>query len=196
MAKKQNNSDLNNILTNKIQEAMQKAKVMKEKLTNPPPNSTSNRNCINTTQPPAENNQKKDVDNFIKDLNRFGSNFEYPNEDTTTDNIMNSNYPMPIDNIGQPLSNLTNLDFFNEQNHVRQNPKSLVPYLQSKLQYFDGNVLWELGKSGGVQTQEGPKAVQEAIGFLLQANPLKPFELKNGLSMSAEDHAKDIGETG
>ena len=52
-------------------------------------------------------------------------------------------------------------------NHLRTNPKSFLPWLENRLERFDGNVYQvEDDDLPDLMTAEGPKAVQEAIDFL------------------------------
>jgi len=52
-----------------------------------------------------------------------------------------------------------------EMTKIRENPLSLIPHLEKRLQYFKGNVYQAPGCSRLLRTFEGPKAVQEAINY-------------------------------
>ena len=50
-------------------------------------------------------------------------------------------------------------------NKTRADPHSFIPSLQKLLEQFDGEVLKREGKTN-LRTNEGPKAVKEAIEYL------------------------------
>lgn len=50
-------------------------------------------------------------------------------------------------------------------NKTRADPPSFIPHLQKLLEQFDGEVLKREGKTN-LRTNEGPKAVKEAIEYL------------------------------
>ncbi len=56
-------------------------------------------------------------------------------------------------------------EIFTLLNQVRANPQSFIPSLQKMLDQFDGDVLKREGKTN-LRTNEGPKAVREAIEYL------------------------------
>lgn len=84
---------------------------------------------------------------------------------------------------------------FDFQNYVRQNPKSLIPKLQQRLQSFEGNTLYRTGQIPLI-TNEGPNAVKEAIASLDKQPPLAPLKLSQGMTKACVDHARDIGGAG
>ena len=45
-------------------------------------------------------------------------------------------------------------------------------------------------------TNEGKGAWTEAYSFLMNQNPLPPYMLNQGLTLTAEDHAIDMAQTG
>ena len=73
---------------------------------------------------------------------------------------------------------------FEETNRLRTDPQSFIPYLEERLQYFDGNGLYLPGSNMGLITNEGPAAVQEAIEFLMSAQPVEPLEWRTGMAMA------------
>ena len=104
------------------------------------------------------------------------------------------------------------LEVFQEQNKVRANPKSLVPYLEAKLPLFDGLKFKVPGKITLV-TNEGGKAIQELIDYLNKALPAKEMKLSDeswkttpvagaalkleaGMSKACEDHVIQTGPVG
>ena len=82
-----------------------------------------------------------------------------------------------------------------EMNKVRTNPKSYLPILEDYKKRFEGK---RVRMSDGVylQTQEGVKAVDEAIRFLKKARPVGSLSTSKGLSLAAEDHIDDQGPRG
>jgi uncharacterized protein YkwD len=65
-----------------------------------------------------------------------------------------------------------------------------------QLPHFDGSVLRRPGSRVGLQTNEGPDAVREAIRALRQQAPLPPLEWADGLALAARDHVRDQGPGG
>jgi len=86
-------------------------------------------------------------------------------------------------------------DVFEAQNKARTNPASFIPKVQETLKFFKGNTIWRPGQIG-LTTNEGPNAVNELIAFLKAQKPLEPFAWNEEMSMSAQDHASDIGPKG
>jgi len=77
-------------------------------------------------------------------------------------------------------------------NQLRTNPTQFIEYLEDRLQYFDGDILWLPGRNG-LRTFEGPAAVEEAIQFLRDAEPVSEFEWRSGMARSCDDHVNDTG---
>ena len=86
-------------------------------------------------------------------------------------------------------------EFLKEVNRIRTDPLSYIPYLEEKLKYFKGNIYGQPGEIP-LETQEGPKAVTDAINFLKKQEKLHPLEENKLLSQSAKDHVNDIGPKG
>ncbi|HLP90814.1 MAG TPA: CAP domain-containing protein [Nostocaceae cyanobacterium] len=82
-----------------------------------------------------------------------------------------------------------------ETNKVRTNPKSYIPILQSYRNRFQGNRV-SLGNNTYLVTQEGVRAVDEAIAFLQKARPIGRLTPSLGMSKGARDHVKDQGPKG
>ena len=85
-----------------------------------------------------------------------------------------------------------------EHNKIRQNPQSYIPILEKRLASMDadGNIPNGCGSNCTFQTNEGQSAVQEAIQFLRQQQPLSPLKLSKGAAQAAKDHAVDQSENG
>lgn len=80
-------------------------------------------------------------------------------------------------------------------NQTRQDPKSAIPLLQQRLDSFEGEFYKTDGRK--MKTREGPKAVQDAIDFLNNQQPLPPLDFsKEGLSKTAQDHCDDLCQSG
>ncbi|MBD2342999.1 CAP domain-containing protein [Anabaena subtropica] len=82
-----------------------------------------------------------------------------------------------------------------EMNIVRTNPQAYLPILQSYRQRFQGNKV-KLADYVYLQTQEGIKAVDEAIAFLNSARPVGTLSISPAMSLAARDHVQDQGKTG
>lgn len=78
---------------------------------------------------------------------------------------------------------------------IRQNPMWLVPHLEKKLSYFEGNLECVPGKTR-IRTNEGTRAVQEAIDYCKKAQPVCGVTWNEGLAATARFHCADTGPKG
>jgi uncharacterized protein YkwD len=77
-----------------------------------------------------------------------------------------------------------------EMNLARQNPALYATFVQELRARMNGNVLVLPGHTR-IRTKEGTTAVDEAIRFLQNAQPLPPLTLSRGMSRAAADHCAD-----
>ena len=99
-------------------------------------------------------------------------------------------------------NNNSNLDFeqiekdiLQEMNQARTNPQAYVDKLENFKTYFRGLKRHLPGKAT-VLTTEGVKAVDDAIAYIQNIEPLNPLTLSTGMSQAARDHVIDQGNTG
>ena len=81
-------------------------------------------------------------------------------------------------------------------NWARQDPKAAAAALRTWLPLFQGERYLVFPGEAMLRTQEGPKAVREAIAFLEKQKPLPPVAWSDRLQKAAEDLATDQGSHG
>ena len=82
-----------------------------------------------------------------------------------------------------------------EQNLARTDPRTYAKYLRRHRASFRGTVY--RSRSGQrITSKEGVKAVDEAIQFLEEAEPVKALGPSRALSSAAQDHVKATGRKG
>lgn len=77
-----------------------------------------------------------------------------------------------------------------EMNLARQNPASYATFMRELRSSMNGNTLVLPGHTR-IRTKEGTAAVDEAIRFLQNAQPLQPLAVSRGMSRAAADHCAD-----
>jgi len=82
-----------------------------------------------------------------------------------------------------------------EMNLARQNPALYATYLQELRSRMSGNQLILPGQTR-IRTKEGTGAIDEAIRFLQNAQPLAPLTFSPGMSRAAADHCADQANGG
>ncbi|BAY08679.1 CAP domain-containing protein [Calothrix sp. NIES-2098] len=82
-----------------------------------------------------------------------------------------------------------------EMNKVRINPTAYIQILDNWKQHFQGKQV-RISDRVYLQTQEGVKAVEEAISFLYSVRPVGALSASWGMSLAAKDHVQDQSITG
>ncbi|CDW89935.1 UNKNOWN [Stylonychia lemnae] len=95
----------------------------------------------------------------------------------------------------QGTLNQIDQDILEFTNKIRANPKEMIPHLEKILATFEGDVMYIDGQIG-IQTNEGPAAVQEAIEFAKTAAPVGTLTWNDQLARCSQDHVEDIGPKG
>ena len=80
-------------------------------------------------------------------------------------------------------------------NKMRTDPTYFIPYLEERLDYFDGNILKMPGETWKI-TREGAGAVEGGIEFLQTQQPLAEFEWRSGMAHACQDHVEQMGPAG
>ena len=75
-------------------------------------------------------------------------------------------------------------------------PRAYAAYVREFREFFDGNLVRIPGQTAAVLTREGVGAVDEAIDFLMAAEPAPPLTESDGMSRGATDHVEDQGPSG
>jgi uncharacterized protein YkwD len=82
-----------------------------------------------------------------------------------------------------------------EMNLARQNPALYATFVQELRSRMSGNVLVLPGHTR-IRTKEGTSALDDAIRFLRNAQPLPPLAFSRGMSRAAADHCADQADGG
>lgn len=82
-----------------------------------------------------------------------------------------------------------------EMSDARVQPKAYARHLRALRPYFEGT-LWNRPGRVPLRTEEGVKALDEAIAFLETQRPMGPLRFNEGLALAARRHAQDIGPRG
>lgn len=82
-----------------------------------------------------------------------------------------------------------------ELNRARKDPGSYVRFLRESLKYYKGKELKRPGEIT-IQTQEGKRAVEEAIRFLEKTHPVGALRISRGMSQAAKDLVEAQGNAG
>lgn len=83
-----------------------------------------------------------------------------------------------------------------EINFARTRPRAYAEQLRAYRKLFRGKIVWYPGNPDGLRTEEGVRAVDEAIRFLDRQAPLEPIEPATLLARAARDHVREQGPRG
>jgi uncharacterized protein YkwD len=83
-----------------------------------------------------------------------------------------------------------------EINFARTRPQDYAERLREYRRYFRGKIVWYPGNPDGLRTEEGTRAVDEAIRFLERQPPLEPIGPAPLLARAARDHVREQGPRG
>jgi uncharacterized protein YkwD len=83
-----------------------------------------------------------------------------------------------------------------EINFARTRPRDYAERLRAYRKYFKGKIVWYPGNPDGLRTEEGVRAVDEAIRFLERQAPLEPIAHAPLLARAARDHVREQGPRG
>jgi uncharacterized protein YkwD len=83
-----------------------------------------------------------------------------------------------------------------ELNLARTRPSEYASYVEDHKRNFKGPLVVVIDGRKPTRTLEGITAVDEAIAFLKRVNPAAALSPSRPLTLSARDHAKDIGPRG
>lgn len=83
-----------------------------------------------------------------------------------------------------------------EINFARQHPQEYAEDLREYRRYFEGRLLYLPGDENGIMTNEGTRAVDEAIAFLKRQAPLPALGHGEVLALAADDHVAAQGPLG
>lgn len=87
------------------------------------------------------------------------------------------------------------VDIVKEMNFARTRPRQYVKLLEALAEHYEGDLLRIPGKIP-VRTNEGIKAVQEAIKYLKNVKAVGPLKISRGMSRAAADHVHDQEKSG
>jgi uncharacterized protein YkwD len=83
-----------------------------------------------------------------------------------------------------------------EINRARADPQRYAEELRTYRKLFRGKIVWLPGLPHGLNTSEGPRAVDEAIAFMARQPALPPLAAAPLLAHAAGDHVRDQGASG
>jgi uncharacterized protein YkwD len=82
-----------------------------------------------------------------------------------------------------------------EMSDARVRPRAWARHLRDLRGDFEGR-LWMRPGRVPLRTEEGVRALDEAIAFLEAARPIGPLRFNEGLALAARRHARDLGPRG
>jgi uncharacterized protein YkwD len=105
--------------------------------------------------------------------------------------------PAPVAAVSAPAPEHANArELVAELNRARTDPRGYADRLRVYRGYFRGRTVYYPGRRDGLATQEGVRAVDEAIAFLDRQVPLPPLTAAPLLARTALDHVAEQGPRG
>ena len=83
-----------------------------------------------------------------------------------------------------------NYDLLKEINNVRKNPSSYANKILGYKSYFKGDIIKIPGNKGGIQTEEGFPAYEEAAKYLKSIKPVGELTASKALGRIANDYSE------
>lgn len=137
----------------------------------------------------------------IKDKWKNLAHFLKFNPDATPEELQEKHFPRDI--AKENTIKKSDIDYLSvlekevidEVNLARTEPKKYAEFIEAMKPFFKGTLFQEPDKIA-IQTNEGVKAVDEAVKFLKSQEALSALTPSKGLSLASKDHVKDTGPKG
>jgi uncharacterized protein YkwD len=136
---------------------------------------------------------------YVKDGNEYKNLAKLSGISTDAPEILPADL-IPRDTDASKISDINYLSVLeksvlDELNLARTKPEEYATYLEEIKKHYKGNIYSEPDRIP-ISTQEGLKAVDEAIEVLKSMKPVSALTSSKGMSLAAKDHVKDTGSKG